>query len=136
MADAEATKAAAAVVAAAGTQLLAKMPSGQPISTDFLSNILGGPPIVCFRVDESSIIQGRHSTTFRLHLDRHESKRLGKGGQGALPDSNNGSLGGSSSTWAPDQEGGESTGGCGPTSVFVKRMVCDELPARSLAKWR
>lgn len=119
--------------AAAGVKLLAKMPSGQPISTDFLSSILGGPPVIQMHIDESSVIQGRHSTTFRLHLDRHEKSTSTNGGLGkGCGRAVNGSL----SVRVPNLKGGESSRGYWPTSLFVKRMVCDELPSRSLAKWR
>ncbi|CAN0100854.1 unnamed protein product, partial [Laminaria digitata] len=61
---------------------VAKMPSGEPISAAFLSSLLGATPgagaraaggaaatVTRYRVDPPSVIEGRHSTTFRLLLN-------------------------------------------------------------------
>lgn len=154
MADADAHgQAAAAADREAQVQQLAKMPSGEPISSEFLSSILGGPPIVGFRVDGSSVIQGRHSTTFRLLIDRlkrqpspggdsdETTRRITKNDGGVDGGCNSRAVGGGAedtnrfSSAVHRKEDGDA-GECWANSVFVKRMVCSELPARSLAKWR
>ncbi|CAM9381912.1 unnamed protein product, partial [Ectocarpus sp. 12 AP-2014] len=107
----------------------AKVPSGDPISVEWLNSILPQQQqqqqqqprptqatITRFKVDEASTIEGRHSVTFRLLLDWSSSR----------------------------EEAAEDGNATGPTrvcsgplaSVFVKRMTCRELPARSLTKWR
>lgn len=148
-------EAAAAADREAQVQQLAKMPSGEPISFEFLSSILGGPPITGFRVDGSSVIQGRHSTTFRLLIDRLKRPNIDSfsgdsDGSTHRITNNDGGVDGESSGRAV-VGGAENTNGlpsavhrkedgdgdeCWANSVFVKKMVCNELPARSLAKWR
>lgn len=119
---------------------LAKMPSGdEPISAAFLSTVLGCDgqrQITGLRVDQGSVIEGRHSTTFRLLLD-HED---GKGGMGIAAASVTDSSGnGARTTTTTVVECDESVAYPSTRrtrSVFVKRMTCKELPARSLSKWR
>ena len=128
---------------------LAKMPSGEPISAAFLSSLLpsanttgagagaagagsatGGGVVTSFRVDPTSVIEGRHSTTFRLLLNPPPS---------------------SARCLDPESRTNNDVDCCAeravihsstrtavvvPSSVFVKRIVCKELPARSRSKWR
>lgn len=117
---------------------LAKMPSGEPISPAFLSQLLpcgSSSPITGFGVDEESIIEGRHSTTFRLLLERSlpsvaENRRFESS---AVRDNANVSET-SPRTFPPVNI--NSRAGVIPSSVFVKRIACKELPARPLSKWR
>lgn len=134
---------------------VARMPWGEPISPEFLSRMLDAePPVRDFSVDEASIIDGRHSMTFRLLLDRRPSEEsIGEAcsAQQGVPDTphNVGETEGlgarreSSETCAS----WSTNGGCSsrnslngtavwPTSVYVKKMVCGELPTRPLVKWR
>lgn len=130
---------------------LAKMPSGDdPISAAFLSTVLGccdgegdGQRITGFCVDQGSVIEGRHSTTFRLLLHRED----GKGGVGSTITSvTDSSSNGATSTAAVDVTESVTSPTASTSidtrssttirSVFVKRMTCKELPARSLSKWR
>lgn len=136
---------------------VARMPWGDPISPEFISRILvAEPPVRDFRVDEASIIDGRHSMTFRLLLDRRPSKESIGGAcstQQGVPDTPQ-NVGETKSVGAiPVRESSNTCaslstrGGCSPrnslnwptvwpTSVYVKKMVCRELPARPLVKWR
>lgn len=135
-----------APVAASWCPPYAKAPSGEPISAAFLTRALvpgdaAAAEISGFRVDEASVIQGRHSTTFRLLVDWSSSptgaaRRAGESAAAAAAAVGNnrdaleagGSMSSSSSTV---------TCSCDPVgSVFVKRMTCGELPPRSLIKWR
>lgn len=129
-----------------------------------------GPPVRGYRVDEPSVIRGRHSTTFRLLLDRgndHHNDKSSSGGVfdydgdtttrdvGMANEHHSGFAGGESSrkTTLCGNQSCNHGGGCqraegrvsvgpgrikeaSPTSVFVKRVVCSELPPRSVAKWR
>lgn len=132
---------------------VARMPWGEPISPEFLSRMLGaGPPVRDFRVDEASIIIGRHSTTFRLLLDRQSSKEsIGEASsaQQGMPSTPH-NVGETKSVRESSKSCASlsTNGGCSsrsslnggttvwPTSVYVKKMVCGELPARPLVKWR
>lgn len=130
---------------------LAKMPSGDdPISAAFLSTVLGccddgegdGQRITGFCVDQGSVVEGRHSTTFRLLLDREDRK----GGVGSTTTSVTDSSGNGATSTAAVPESVTSPistsidtrtrSSTTIRSVFVKRMTCRELPARSLSKWR
>ena len=128
---------------------LAKMPSGAPISAAFLSSLLAASTsgaagaaaaVTNFRVDPPSVIEGRHSTTFRLLLNPPSRARCSKAGsraEGILSSTENTTS--SSTTRGADagaDAGGAGAGAAIPSSVFVKRIVCKELPARSLSKWR
>ncbi|CAN0137807.1 unnamed protein product, partial [Discosporangium mesarthrocarpum] len=93
------------MVESAAPERVARLPDGKPITPAFLTSVLPGE-VVGFEVDESSIIEGRHSATFRLRLERREDTGEGVEGEKA------------------------------PTSVFVKRMVCRDLLPRPLHKWR
>ncbi|CAM9524010.1 unnamed protein product [Choristocarpus tenellus] len=84
---------------------VARLPDGNPLSSIFLSTVLL-EEVIGFEVDETSIIEGRHSATFRLRLKYRN--------QGT-------SICGGSVT---------------PDTVYVKRMVCRDLPPRPLHKWR
>ena len=133
---------------------LAKMPCGKPISAAFLTSLLGGTTgaagaastVTSFRVDPPSVIEGRHSTTFRLLLNPPSYARCSE--PGSTADGVDGDDVGCGVECAAIHSSTEksSTGGAGgaggaaaaaiPSSVFVKRIVCKELPARSLSKWR
>eukprot|EP00752_Nemacystus_decipiens_P017867 g16019.t1 len=116
----------------------AKVPSGELISEDFLTKCLpdaGAAQVTSFRVDEASLLVGRHSTTFRLLLDW------------SLPPTENSKPAGVSAAAAAAVEHTQDTvhadgerkapRRADPVgSVFVKRMTCRELPPRSLIKWR
>lgn len=133
--------------------LLARMPSGEPISTEFLSRVLGGgPSLHDFHVDESSVIKGRHSTTFRLVLHRLEiidgmetAERKDEIG-GICFSAHRNDLNSPSATLRSDciSHVGSSQEVCKavpprdnqPSSIFVKRVVCRDLPERPLQKWR
>lgn len=134
---------------------LAKMPSGDVISAAFLSSLLEAAhrdtiagrgtaiaPISALRIDEDSVIEGRHSTTFRLLLDRHPTAVCNRAAAAR-----------EAPAVAADHASGEAQAhhdvgpptavhdpvaehDIGATSLFVKTMYCKDLPARSLSKWR
>lgn len=123
---------------------LAKMPSGAPISAAFLSSLLaastngaagGAAAVTSFRVDPPSVIEGRHSTTFRLLLNPPSYARCSEPGSRAEGIHNSTENTSGSATRGADA-GAVGAGTDIPSSVFVKRIVCKELPARSLSKWR
>lgn len=117
----------------------AKVPSGELISEDFLTKCLpdvaaATGAVAGFRVDESSLLVGRHSTTFRLLLDWSPSSTDTCKSAG---DSAGAAGAGAATVVGQSQDGTDVQPGGGPVgSVFVKRMTCRELPPRSLIKWR
>ncbi|CAN0210055.1 unnamed protein product, partial [Pylaiella littoralis] len=91
-----------------------------------------------FRVDEASVIHGRHSTTFSLSLDccllrllpyTDPARRAGERADCAAA---------SADITTTSIDAGSAT--CTSAilldlSVFFKRVTCAELPPRSLKKW-
>lgn len=94
---------------------LLRMASGETsISAAFLSSVLPDgdvAPVVTFSLDEGSVIEGRHSTTFKLLLNRSRRTEI---------------------TGLKDHTGGTQF----IKSVFVKRVICAELPKQPLSKLR
>lgn len=141
---------------------LARMPSGDLITASFLSEIVGHSTLVGdYLVDEGSVIEGRHSTTFRLlllqcgNVKDAVTVRQGFPTQGAAETSRK--IESADATYLSNDARvssgeNEAVGVMGnrntvisttassevatPTSLFVKRVICSELPSRSLRKWR
>lgn len=118
----------------------AKVPSGELISEDFLTKCLpdAGAKVDRFGVDEASLLVGRHSTTFRLQLEWSPfSTDKPEPAGGSTAAAATAVTGQNHDDDAVQPDGSKADGGCDPvSSVFVKRMTCRELPARTLIKWR
>lgn len=124
----------------------AKVPSGELISAQWLTSVLRphglpadhAPMVTSFDVDKTSVIEGRHSTTFRLCLDWSSSTVAREGAAGSAGVGSAATVDDGGATSGPAN--GSSTGVVDSwrpmSSVFVKRMTCSELPARSPIKWR
>ncbi|CAM9929534.1 unnamed protein product, partial [Scytosiphon promiscuus] len=124
----------------------AKIPSGELISVEWLTSVLrpdglpadsSAPIVTSFEVDTASVIEGRHSTTFRLYLEWSSPPVAEAGAAEPAGVSSGTASDDGDTTPVPAVGGSTATSSWRPMpSVFVKRMTCNELPARSLIKWR